>query len=249
MRRCSQQFLLFLIALFINYHNAFASEIDFQSMPKCAIESCLPFHASSIGCIKFTKHCFCNALAPVNCSGSKCTDNDWYAVEDWYSTQCPGEPPLVTLDPGIPLGARKCIREQIVPNQCKASITRNCFCRLDNVTAEIGECITDNTGATRQQAVDLAADFYRDTCVLREDATGEVRPGTTTEEEVVAPPHPSSQSPTENPKAQDLGLIVGLVASFITIAGLFTGCCCYKKNKKRRGQETTNDDSPPPYSK
>jgi hypothetical protein len=195
------------------------SEIKFSSMPGCASGSCLPFHTSSIGCTKFTKSCFCTALAPLNCARSNCTGNDWYALEDWYGTQCPGEPPTLNLDPGIPLEARKCTPEWIVPQQCKASITRNCFCRMQNVTVGIQGCIVANTGATSQQAATLADDFYRDTCVLKEDATGELRPGATADEEVIAAPSPL-QSSVDDPRTKQLGLIIGLLAIFITNIGV-----------------------------
>lgn len=225
-----QYLSFFFPALFNLFHHVLASEIDFRFMPKCAIEPCLPFHASSIGCTKFTKSCFCSALAPLNCARSNCTGNDWYMLEDWYSTQCPGDPPLVPLDPGIPLAARKCARQKFVPSQCKASITRNCFCRVDNATTMITDCLASNTGATEQQAAGIAGDFYRGNCVLKEDAAGEVRPGSATEEEIIAAPQTPSSAADDDPKIEKLGLIVGLVAGFIAIAGVvrwfFVGCCC-----------------------
>ncbi|KAJ4376317.1 hypothetical protein N0V83_001600 [Neocucurbitaria cava] len=75
-------------------------------------------------------------------------------------------------------------------------------------------CIANFTGAAADQAEDLAQQFYRDTCVYKEDAAGEQRPSTTNaEDEVVANPDPPGD---ENPKVNKLALIVGLIASFIT---------------------------------
>jgi hypothetical protein len=221
-------FLLLLLPILA--FGVIGKNVDILSMPGCAKISCLPFHASSIGCTRFTQECFCNALAPVNCARSNCTGNEWYALEDWYSTQCPGEPPLVMMDPGIPLGARKCIRDWIVPQQCRASITRNCFCRLDNVTATMNECISNYTGAASKQAKDLSDKFYRDTCVLKEGADGEQRPGSTPNEEIITPPETLAQSSPDDQTAGKISLIAGLTSSFITIAGVawwfFIGCCC-----------------------
>jgi hypothetical protein len=228
-RRVSPSLIYTIFLLFLLAEHSLCSEIDFLYMPACALNSCLPFHASSIGFTRFTKSCFYKALAPINCARSNCTGADWYALEDWYSTQCPGEPAMATLDPGIPLGSRKCTREWIVPRQCKASITRNCFCRMENVTTGIRDCITAGTGTTSQQAAQLSQDFYRDTCVLKEDATGELRRGAAADEEVFAPP-PSSQAAADDTKTEKLGLIVGIVASFITIVSVawwfFLGCFC-----------------------
>lgn len=206
---------------------AFASEISFQSIPACAKTSCFPYHSSKIGCTSLTKNCFCNALAPVNCAASNCTGNDWYAVEDWYSTQCPGEPPLVSMDPEIPLAARKCIRAWIVPDQCHSSITRNCFCRLGNVTEAISKCVQDEANAGAEQANEVAKNFYTDTCVYEEDASGEQRPGgASTKEEIISSPEPDEDG---SPLGKIFG-IVGGVASFITIVSTIwccvAGCCC-----------------------
>lgn len=85
-------------------------------------------------------------------------------------------------------------------------------------------CIANFTGATADQAEDLAQQFYRDTCIYKEDAAGEQRPSTTNaEDEVVANPDPPGD---ENPKVNKLALIVGLIASFITVLGVFS--CFWK---------------------
>lgn len=45
--------------------------------------------------------------------------------------------------------------------------------------------------------------------MLKEDVTGELRPGATADEEVIAAPSPS-QSSANDPRTEQVGLIVGL---------------------------------------
>lgn len=215
-----------LASLFLIFSNVvLSSDVSFSSIPSCAIAPCFPYHSSSLGCTQLTKHCFCSALAPINCARYNCTGSNWYALEDWYSTQCPGDPPLVLMDPGIPLQARGCVREWIVPSKCNTSITRNCFCRLDGVETAIADCIQQSGDSTKEQATTIADDFYDDTCVYKEDVTGEQRPNAN--EEVVPAP---DGSPNGEDKV-DLALkVIGGIASFLTVAGvawwIFFGCFC-----------------------
>lgn len=223
--------LIFSVLLSFVAHHVQASEINFASIPACARAPCFPFHSSTIGCLKFTQDCFCNALAPLNCAKNNCTGNDWYGLEDWYGVQCPRDPNVVNMDPGVPLGARKCIREWIVPVRCRASITRNCFCRLDDVTDTLTDCIITFTGAERNQSQEIAADFYRDTCVYQEDANGERRPDDNdVKEEVIPDPDP----PDGGEKFNKLGLIIGVIASFLTVLSVIW---CIIKPRKRSVSE------------
>jgi hypothetical protein len=84
----------------------------------------------------------------------------------------------------------------------------------------MNECISKYTGATSQQAKDLSKDFYGDTCVLKEGADGEQRPGSTPNEEIITPPESPAQSPPDDQTAGKLSLIAGLTSSLITIAGV-----------------------------
>jgi hypothetical protein len=76
----------------------------------------------------------------------------------------------------------------------------------------------------------LSEDFYGDTCVLKEGADGEQRPGSTPNEEIITPPESPAQSSPDDQTAGKVSLIAGLTSSFITIAGVawwfFIGCCC-----------------------
>jgi hypothetical protein len=132
------------------------------------------------------------------------------------------------MNPGIPLQARKCVRDWIVPSRCNASITRNCFCRLDNIETAIADCVEHDGDTTRGQAITIADNFYDEACVYKEDASGEQRPSSSiTDEEVIPAPDDSSTG-------EDMGSlvlkVVGGIASFLTVAGvawwIFFGCCC-----------------------
>jgi hypothetical protein len=219
-----------LILLFPLLHHVIASDIDFSSIPDCAKAPCFPYHSSSIGCTELTKICFCNALAPLNCARSDCTGDAWYELEDWFSTQCPGQPKLVSFDPGIPLEARACVRTWIVPQRCNASITRNCFCRLDNagnnVTEAMAECMKTDAEMPPEEAEVMANKLYRSTCVYSEDAGGEKRPED--EQEEVVP------SPNKGPggvSAEDIALFAGIPASFLTMLGVLYAIYkrCYQR--------------------
>ncbi|CAO2651728.1 Nn.00g000110.m01.CDS01 [Neocucurbitaria sp. VM-36] len=103
------------------------------------------------------------------------------------------------------------------------------------------DCIANFTGATGDQADNLAKQFFRDTCVYKEDAAGEQRPSDIrAEDEVIANPDPPGD---ESPKVNKLALIVGLIASFITVLGVLS--CCWKRCKGGKGKK---DDPPPAYS-
>lgn len=241
---------LHYILQFLLFGLVFASEIAFDKIPECAKQPCFPFHSSAIGCTSFTKACFCKALAPLNCAAKSCTGDDWYALEDWYSAQCPGEPPLVSMDPGIPLEARKCVREWIVPDKCNASITRNCFCRLEDVAEAISDCAVNTTATHEYAATELGEKFYRDTCIYSEDASGEQRPdtGPSEEEEVVASPKKSDNEPSW----EKIGGIVGGIAGFIGIIGaigyFYRGLCCGKRRREHFFREKLGWGDPPPYT-
>ena len=202
---------------------ASASEIDFDSIPSCARNgTCFPYHSSFFGCQSFTKSCFCNAFAPVNCSGTACMDNDWYAVEDWYYTQCPGDPKNVTLS-GMPACSRRCIREALMPQYCRSQLTQNCFCRLQNVFMGLTTCLTTGCLDGEDQARETLAAYYRKTCVYTPSVDGNGKVGGSADEEVVQAPIVAGGGGDSGGPQDDkekLYTMVGLISGLLTLGGV-----------------------------
>lgn len=197
------------------------SDVDIQRLPQCAWADCFPYHSSTIGCSSLSKDCFCNALAPVNCAAKNCTGNDWYAVEDWFNSECPN-PANVTLQ-RLPQCSRKCIRDSLIPDHCQSQLTRNCFCRLETVFEGLAPCIVDGCdgAVTIFEANETLSTFYRNTCVYQPTVDGNgvsgnsygVSDGGPDGDEVVYAP--TSPDPTDPSPAERVNLIVGLVSSFL----------------------------------
>jgi hypothetical protein len=197
-----------------------SSDVDFSKIPQCAINDCFPYHSSSIGCTQLTTDCFCNALAPINCASKNCTGNNWYAVEDWFATQCPN-PPNVTLS-GLPECSRACVRSSLIPTYCKAQLSRNCFCRLETVFESLAGCLETSTcNETAEDSNSTLADYYRETCVYDPTADGtggQDGSSTTLGDQVVNAPSGSSG-------LDRLQMIIGLASGFAAlIAGLIGFC-------------------------
>ena len=192
--------------------SSLAKEIDLQNMPRCAWGNCFPYHSSAIGCVAITHDCFCNALAPINCTAQNCTGSDWYAVEDWFNDRC-GAPQIETLQQ-FPQCGRACVRDAVIPDYCQSQLTRNCFCRLESVFENLAPCLVDGCGETIDVAKEIMHQFYRKACIYEPPADGDDETGGS--DEVV-------ESPKEDGVAGDssninkVGLIVGLVSGFIAI--------------------------------
>jgi hypothetical protein len=197
---------------------AISSNVDFSKIPQCAIGNCFPYHSSSIGCTQLSTDCFCNALAPINCASKNCTGSEWYAVEDWFATQCPS-PPNVTFS-GLPECSRACFRSAIIPTYCEVQITRNCFCRLETEFESLDGCL--ETTACNETAVDANStlvDYYRETCVYdpTADGTGGQDVSSTAEGDQVV------NSPSESSGLDKLSLIVGLASGFAALIAAAIG--------------------------
>lgn len=193
------------------------STVDFTHIPQCAWTDCFPFHSSSIGCPSLSQDCFCNALAPINCAAKNCTGGDWYAVEDWFATQCPN-PPNVTLQ-ALPQCSRFCVREALIPDYCQAQLTRNCFCRLEAVVDGLGYCLVNNCGENATLANTTVQNYYRSTCIYSPGIDGNGNPDTSSggsgQDEVVNSPQPAAASEAESTgPTERLSLIIGLVSGF-----------------------------------
>jgi CFEM domain len=210
-----------LVFLFV-FNCALSSNVDFSKIPQCAIGNCFPYHSSSIGCTQLTTDCFCNALAPINCASKNCTGNQWYAVEDWFATQCPN-PPNVTFS-GLPECSRACFRSAIDPTYCEGQITRNCFCRLETEFEGMTSCLEES--ACNETAVDANStlvDYYRETCVYDPTADGtggQDESSTSLGDQVVNAPSGSSA-------VDKLSLIVGLTSGFAALIGIAIGFCVW----------------------
>ena len=188
-----------------------ADEIDLHSMPRCGWSDCFPYHSAAIGCAAITDDCFCNALAPVNCTATNCIDGDWYSVEDWFNLQC-GPPQNVTLQL-LPQCGRACIRNALIPEHCQSQLTRNCFCRLEAVFDSLAPCLVNDCGESIEEADETMRQFYRNTCVYVATPDGNGEPGGGGE--VIESPETDDESSSST--TNKVGLIAGIVASFIGI--------------------------------
>ncbi|KAK3389685.1 hypothetical protein B0H63DRAFT_518922 [Podospora didyma] len=231
-------FLSLFAVLFVLTPSLLAAEVDFKGLPKCAWSDCFPFHSSAIGCGSLSKECFCDALAPVNCAGQNCTGAEWYEVEDWFNGQC-GSPQNVTLQQ-LPQCSRSCIRQAIMPQFCQTQITRNCFCRLQDFFQGLTRCLVDGCDSTLAAANETLHDFYRETCIYSPSVDGNGAPGTggAVADEVVPAPKDGDSSSSGGP-VERLGLIIGLVTGFATIAGILISLIVwYAKHKRNAGEDT-----------
>ena len=204
--------LAFLLTFFASGSIVSSSDVDFSKIPQCAIGDCFPYHSSSIGCAQLSVNCFCNALAPINCASKNCTGNEWYAVEDWFATQCPS-PPNVTFS-GLPECSRACFRSAIIPTYCEGQITRNCFCRLETEFESLTGCLeTDACDETAADANSTLVDYYRETCVYNPttDGTGDQDGSSTSSGDQVA------NSPSGSSGLDKLQMIIGLASGFVTL--------------------------------
>ncbi|KAF3941710.1 hypothetical protein ABW19_dt0204092 [Dactylella cylindrospora] len=243
--------------------------ISFADIPTCTNTSCFPYHASSIGCLRFTKACFCSALQPLKCANSACLGTDWYAAEDWVASVC-GELPTVDFSRLAQCG-RSCVREAIIPGWCNntvvgtASPTRNCFCRVteENFTGpKFTSCMIEGCGMNETSAQAYLSEFWQDKCLV--PANGE-EAGNLSGDEVVQFPTDSQQVSAAGgglSAAERWGLGVGLAASIITILGfIYTWVItiyCFRYRRRRRMQGGSNRNRgfgicnirgrPPPYS-
>jgi hypothetical protein len=209
--RCCIILLISFLAPFV-----ISSDVDFSKIPQCAIGGCFPYHSSSIGCTQLTTSCFCDALAPINCASKNCTGDDWYAMEDWFATQCPN-PPNVTLS-GLPECSRACFRSAIIPTYCEAQITRTCFCRLETEFEGMSECLNSTAcDETATDANNTLVDYYRETCVYDPTVDGEGGldgdTGIAQGDQVVNAPSGSGSS------LDKLALGVGLASGFVALVG------------------------------
>jgi len=200
-----------------------SSGVDFSQIPDCARGDCFPYHSSSIGCPQLTIDCFCNALAPINCASQNCTGYDWYAVEDWFATQCPN-PPNVTFS-GLPECSRACFRSALIPTYCEAQITRNCFCRLETEFESLAPCLeTPACNETVEDANNTLVTYYRESCIYdpSADGTGSQDESSTDQggDQVIDSPGDSSGGTRTFDKVQNVvGLASGLVALVAALIG------------------------------
>ncbi|KAK4207279.1 hypothetical protein QBC37DRAFT_380238 [Rhypophila decipiens] len=236
------------------------SEVDIQKLPQCAWANCFPYHSSAIGCSSLSKDCFCHALAPVNCAAKNCTGNEWYAVEDWFNSECPN-PTNVTLQ-RLPQCSRKCVRDSLIPEYCQSQLTRNCFCRLETEFERLTPCITDGCNATtsESEANETLSRFYRNTCVYQPTVDGNgvsgnsygVSDGGPGGDEVVYAP--KSPDPTDPSPPERVNLIAGLTSSFLAFFVVVVAVWIWlsrhraKSGKKLPWGDFFDPPAPPPYS-
>jgi hypothetical protein len=209
----SNLLLRLFLPLLVFFSVVSSSEIDFSNITECARKDCFPYHSSTFGCPQLTKDCFCSALAPINCASKSCNGSDWYALEDWFATQCPN-PPIVGFE-GLPLCSRACLRKAIIPKYCQSTITRNCFCRLQNEFETLSPCIRDGCNVAADIATNMTQKYFSDTCIYRPTADGSGNPLSSNndpnqQDEVVA-------APTEDSPINRLALGVGLASGFVSI--------------------------------
>lgn len=221
-------------------------DVEFSKMPACALKSCFPFHASSIGCAKFTTDCFCNqALAPLSCAYKSCNGtNDWFALEDWFNTICPS-PQLIDLST-MPACSRSCIRSAIIPQYCPAfsddaqnsmpKITRNCFCRLNETFTGQTFCLVDDCSLNRTEAATRLQQQYTRTCLYNlgvQPGSG----GSNVGDEIIQMPKADGSQGDGISPVEWFGIVIGIIASVVTLVGAFFS---YGKWKRAREVGTPN---------
>ena len=220
-------------------------DVYFSKIPACALNSCFPFYASSIGCAQFTTDCFRNqALAPLSCAYRSCNGtNDWFALEDWFHTICPS-PQLIDLST-MPACSRSCTRTAIIPKYCPAfsddaqnsvpRITRNCFCRLNETFTGLTSCLVNDCSLNETEATTRLQEQYTHTCLYNLG----VRPdsgGSNAGDQIIQMPKTDGSQGDGLSPVEWFGIVIGIIASMITLVGVWFSYVKWKKAKDvRRG--------------
>lgn len=215
------------------------ADVDFSKITPCALNSCFPFHASSIGCAQFTTGCFCNqALAPLSCAYKSCNGSNWFALEDWFDSICPS-PQLVDFGT-MPACSRTCIRTALIPTWCPAfnddaqnsvpKISRNCFCRLNETFTSLTSCLVDGCLMNKTEASTRLQEQYTRTCIYnlgnRPDSGG-LNDG----DEIIQRPSTDGSQGNGISPVEWFGIIFGIITGFVS---LIAACFSFRKWKRGR---------------
>jgi hypothetical protein len=104
-----------------------------------------------------------------------------------------------------------------VPKYCQTTITRNCFCRLQDEFISFSPCVQNGCSVASWQAVNMTKKYFQDTCIRQQSGDGSGYPVSSsdqsTADQVVNSPSDSSSSTSDGPVSR-LSLIIGLASGF-----------------------------------
>lgn len=122
--------------------------INFDDMPSCAREKCLPYRAESIGCPSgdLTRDCFCGAPKGLDCAYFSCTTTEFTLASKWRALTCTG----IGFDKlgDIPSCAQGCLLSASVYESC-ALKSFDCLCAADLPSACLATCSSADTATVK----------------------------------------------------------------------------------------------------
>lgn len=113
--------------------------VDFDSMPSCAREKCLPYRTESIGCPSgdLSRGCFCDAPKSLDCAFFSCTNTEFTLAAKWRTLTCTG----FGFDQlsAVPACAQPCLLSDSVFQSCSLK-SFDCFCAGDLPSSCLATC-------------------------------------------------------------------------------------------------------------
>lgn len=113
--------------------------VNFDDMPSCAREKCLPYRAESIGCPSgdLTRDCFCDAAKGLDCAFFGCSNTEFTLASKWRALTCTG----FGFDQlgAVPSCAQGCLLPTSIYESCSLK-SWDCLCTAELPSACLATC-------------------------------------------------------------------------------------------------------------
>lgn len=118
--------------------------VNFDDMPSCAREKCLPYRPESIGCPSgdLIRDCFCDAAKGLDCAFFGCSNTEFTLASKWRALICTG----FGFDQlgAVPSCAQSCLLTTSIYDSCSLK-SFDCLCAADLPSACLATCSSSDT--------------------------------------------------------------------------------------------------------
>lgn len=130
--------------------------MNFDDMPSCARENCIPYNPETIGCPEgeLTRECYCGSADPLKCQRYKCDTAQDVLAQKWLALTCTGFgfDQLNT----IPACASECLLADSVASSCSLK-SWDCLCAADLPSTCLKTCSSTDIKTVKAWKADQCA--------------------------------------------------------------------------------------------
>lgn len=122
--------------------------VNFEDMPSCAREKCLPYRPESIGCPsgELLRDCFCDAPKGLDCAFFSCPNTEFTLASKWRALTCTGFGFDKLGD--VPSCAQGCLLTASIYESCSLK-SFDCLCAADLPSACLATCSSADSATAR----------------------------------------------------------------------------------------------------